>query len=207
MAVGPVSRLLFAAVAIALERPLDVTRHEQIEIAVVVGIEETGAGAPASGGDAGAGGDVAERPVAIVAIQRIAAEVGHVEIGEAVVVVVGCGGAHAVGILRHARKPRFLGHIHERPISLLAEQPVPVLRVRLVGPPVVRHRIRELRAVREEDVEPAVVVVVEQRDAAPHRFDQVFVRRRRVLLRKADSESGRDIGEPEVFGGTADEAR
>ena len=58
-----------------------------------------------------------------------------------------------------------------------------------------RHRIVELRAVREEDVEPAVVVVVEQRHAAAHRFDQVLVRGRRVRCARSRCRLVGDVGE------------
>ena len=53
MAVRPVARLFPAAVTVVLKRPLHVARDEQIEAAVVVVVEEAGAGAPAAARDAG----------------------------------------------------------------------------------------------------------------------------------------------------------
>ena len=72
MTIGAVAGLLLAAVAIRSEAPFDVARDEQIEPAVVVVVEEAGAGAPAACRDAGALRHVGERAVAIVAIERVA---------------------------------------------------------------------------------------------------------------------------------------
>ncbi len=42
------------------------------------------------------------------------------------------------------------------------------------------HRVGELPAIDQENVEQPVVVVVEERHAAAHRFDQIFLRRGRI---------------------------
>ena len=69
VAVGAVARLLLPAMAVVLEGPLEITGDEQIEVAVVVVVEEPGAGTPPAGTDAGAGGHVGERAIALVAIE------------------------------------------------------------------------------------------------------------------------------------------
>jgi hypothetical protein len=60
-------------VQVALERPAQVAADEEIEPPIVVEIEEPGAGAPAVRRHAGARGDVAERVVAVVVVQDVAA--------------------------------------------------------------------------------------------------------------------------------------
>ena len=60
MAVGAAAGLVLAAEAVLVEAPLQITRHEQVEPAVIVEVEEPGAGAPSAGRDAGPRGDVAK---------------------------------------------------------------------------------------------------------------------------------------------------
>src|SRR5207249_5947674 len=96
MTIGAVSGLLVPALAVVLERPGHVSGDEEVELAVVVEVEEAGARAPAAGPHTGARGDVAKRAVAVVAVQRVAAVIGHVEGGKAVVVVVPDRDPHAV---------------------------------------------------------------------------------------------------------------
>ena len=213
MAIGAIAWLLLAAVAVGLKAPLHVARDEQIELAVVVVVEEPRARAPPASRDTPARlGHVGERAVAVVVIQRVAAVIRHVEIFEAVVVVVAHRDAHAVLVLRHAGESRLLRDIDERAVRSLVVQPVPECRVGLVRQLARGHRVVEPGAVRQEDVQPAVVVVVQQRHAAAHRLDQVLVRRRGVLVREGDPGCLRGVDEPHVRtfdapAAAADEAR
>ena len=114
----------------------------------------------------GARGDVVEAPAAVVAIQAVLAVVGDEEIVVAVVVVVAGAGA-----LAPARWPRG-------PPGAVTSSNVPSPRLRyrcLVGSCALREAL-ERRAVDEEEVEPAVAVVVEHRDAAAGRLEQIAVR-------------------------------
>src|SRR5205085_10282674 len=97
MAVGAMAWPLLAAAPVGGERPVDVARDEQVEGAVVVVVEEAGAGTPAAAADPGALRHVGEGAVAVVAIQRVAAVAGDVEVGVPVVVVIGRRHAHPVG--------------------------------------------------------------------------------------------------------------
>src|SRR5260370_22957079 len=69
---------------------IDVVGDEKIELAVAIVIDEGTAGIPALafGGNAGFGGDIGERAVAIVVVEDVFAEVGNEEIVEAVVLVL-----------------------------------------------------------------------------------------------------------------------
>src|SRR4029453_18619222 len=107
---------------------VEIAGHEQVEPAVVVVVEKAGAGAPSAGGDAGTGGDVGERPVAHVAVQGVAAVVGHVDVGEAVVIVIAGGRAHAVLVLRSAADGGPGRDILERPGTRLPVQTIPETR-------------------------------------------------------------------------------
>ncbi len=60
------------------------------------------------------------------------------------------------------------GRVFKSAVGLLPVQPIPVSRVALVGRRVLRHRVKQLRAVRQIKIKPPVVIVVEQRTAAAH---------------------------------------
>ena len=78
MAVGAIAGPVLAAPEIVLGRPLDVVGDQQVEPAVLVVIEPSGAGGPSAFvRDAGFGGDVGESSVAVVVIEDGAAVAGH----------------------------------------------------------------------------------------------------------------------------------
>ena len=106
-AVGVLSRLRQF-----LERGVEVIGDEQIEVTVAIEVHPRAPG-PVSHrvlAQAGLGGHVAERPVAVVAIQHVVAVVGDEQIVEPVVVVVADGdrrgpaGARQAGLVRHIRE-------------------------------------------------------------------------------------------------------
>jgi hypothetical protein len=116
-------------------------------------------------------------------VQAIAAERRHVQILEAIVIVVADRNAKAVPI---ARQARTLGHVLERAVGALAVERVPVL-LPFLWRGTGRHRIAQPRAVDEEDVEPPVVVAVEDGDAAAHGLEQVLLRRDGRAMRERDA--------------------
>ena len=195
MTVGAVTGLLLPAIPVGPEAPIHVASDEEVEPAVVVVVEEPGARAPSAGRHTGAFRDVGERAVAIVAIERVSAVVGDVEVCEAVVVVVADRDAHAVVVLRHAGETGLLRDVDERAIRVLVIEAIPEVRVGLVGQFARRHRVVDLRAVGEEHVQAAVVVVVQQRHAAAHGLHQILVRRRGVAMCEVDAGRLRDVGE------------
>ena len=151
----PVAVRVLAGLRQLLERRVQVVRDEQIEAAVAVVVDPGAAGAVAHVvlQQARLRGHVGERAVAVVAIEHVLAVVGDEEIVEAVVVVVADG--HRRGPAR-SRQPGLLGHVGEGAVA--------VVLVEAIGR--ARRRAFEARAAQHEDVEPAVVVVVEERHAA-----------------------------------------
>ena len=133
--------------------------------AVLVVIEPRGARAEVRVGDARRLRHVAELEVPFVAEQPIAFERRDVDVVPAVVVVVADGDAHAVHLDVEAAAG---GHVRERAVLVVAIERVQ----RAPGPglPVLR--------VDQEDVGPAVVVRVEERDARAERLGQVLLARR-----------------------------
>ena len=144
---------------------LHVARDVEVEVPVAVGVEERAARAPARSRDAGRGRHVLEGAVALVAEEEVRAPVGHVEVEPTVAVevaradAVAPGGGVDAGLLR----------------DVLELEPAPVA---VEGVPV-RHALaalRELGRGHQVDVEEPVAVVVEERDAAAARLEDVVLR-------------------------------
>ena len=112
--VSAIPRLGFPTVSIGTKGPVHVARDEEVEPAVVVVVQESGAGAPLSRSHSGDFRHVDERAVPVVTIERVSAVVGDVDVCEAVVVVVADRDAHAVVVLRHAGETGLLRHVGKR---------------------------------------------------------------------------------------------
>ena len=98
-------------------------------------------------------------------IENVSAVACDVKINEAVRVIICCGDAHRVALTFHSGA---CGHILKRSISLLMIETIPEFRVALIRVSTLRHRVIEPRAVGEEEIEPPVVVIIEDADATAH---------------------------------------
>jgi hypothetical protein len=144
---------------------LQVVGDVEIEVAVAVVVAEGASRAPPRIADAGLPCRVRERAVAIVSIQRVGAHrARHVHILEAVVVVVGGAHAHPPASPHQAAAG---GHVRE------AAAPVVVVQGRqgIAALPGARAR----GTVDQEEIELAVVVVVEPGGAAADLVDDVVL--------------------------------
>ena len=175
MAIGPDP--LHLAGRIALESRIQIVDHVEVWGAVPVVIEEGGAGAPFAAGNAGPAGDVAEGAVAVVAVEPVGTEMGEVEIGVPVVVVVTHGHSHAV--IGGRLQAGFAGHLLQAPAAPVA--------VEGVGPRLERRRIGGPAAVDQQHVQLAVKVVVQQGATRSHGLRQVLLSRGAVLVPKIDA--------------------
>src|SRR3989442_7987903 len=68
-------------------------------------------------------GDVREGSIAVVAVQDIVSVIGHIQIGEAIGVVVTGSYSHAV-VVAGLRQPRGLGDVCESAVTILTVQAV-----------------------------------------------------------------------------------
>ena len=181
MAVHAVAVFLQAAVRVLREPEVEVVGDVEIEVSVAIEIEEPRARAPLGGppGDACCGGDVAERAVAVVLVEHVWAEAGHIEIEIAVAVVIANGDAGLVRGLAGATsvdaRPR--GHVGERPILVV----------------VIQHVAGARRAVDEIQVFEAVVVVVDPGDTGAEGLDHELLWRGAGLVDERDSCLCRDV--------------
>src|SRR6185369_380184 len=114
--------------------------------------------------DAGGRGALAERPVALVVVERVPAElVRDVEVGPAVAVVIGPRAREVPPRVTDAGPAR---HVDERAVAAIAVEGVPDA----VHRAVVRLRDARLLVAHADDVEieePVTVVVGRDRHAAP----------------------------------------
>ena len=156
---------------------VEVVGDVEIEIAVGIHVQEAGPGADlVASRDAGRVCHVGERPVAVVAIENVGAEIVHVEVRKAVVVVV--AHCHPQAVCRLAQ-PRVQGDIGEVPAAIAAIQRMARLR---------RGRaIAEGNAAEKKNVEIPVGVVVERSQTGADGFDDVMAAAAAVGVDKGDA--------------------
>ena len=111
--------------------------------------------------------DIGEGAVAVVVIQRVAIDAGDKDVFISVVVVIADGDADVVA---GSGQAGFFGDVGEVALAVVFEEAVVVLRRILL-------QSLDVGAVGEEDVELAVVVVVEDSHAAGHGFGRVALGR------------------------------
>ena len=141
-----------------MEVPLQVAQDHEIQQSIVVQIDPSRTGGPAVASDSSFVSNVGERPVTVVVIKLVAGIRGHVQIFEAVIVVIADCHSHAV---TRACQTGSLSYIFETSIALLVIEPVPVLRPGLLGHATRRRGIGERGAIDEKDIKQAIVVVIE----------------------------------------------
>ena len=176
--------------------PLDVVDDEEVQAAVVVVVEPGGRDRPVMALEAGCAGYVLEGAVAAIVEQGVAVDAGDEQVGEAVVVIVARGDADVVACAAHSG---FVGDVLEGPVVAVAVEAIAILRAGLFE--------RWLfGAVGEIDVGIAVVIVVEDGDAAGHGFDLVLLGRGGVAQHEGDAGMGGAVLE-EGPGGAAEGAK
>ena len=145
---------------------IDVVGDEQIEFAVAVVVHESAAGVPALAvsGDAGLFADVGEGAVAVVVVENVLAEVGDEQVFEAVVVVVADADALSPAGVGHAG---LCGDVGESAVAIVLEE--------MRGGLLAGGEAFEAPAVDQKNIQPAVVVVVVESDAAAGGLEQIFV--------------------------------
>ncbi len=137
-------------------------RDEEIEQTVVVVVAKGRPGGPSRVGDAGLRGHISERAVTVVVEQMVGSVAGDIEVCPAVVVVVAGRHTHPPAGITDAR---FFGDIGEGAITIVAPQ-FAASAVRVCGRGD-RWRVNKI------DIQPAIVVVIEEGHASTHRFKDV----------------------------------
>src|SRR5258708_1559985 len=145
---------------------IDVIGDEKIEVAIAIVVDKSAAGVPAlaGAGDACFFGDVGEGGVAVVVVENIFAEVGDEKIVETVVVVIADADALSPARMMQAG---FGSDVGEGAVAIVFEK----MRNRFLA----SRKTFEAPAVDEENIQPAVVVVIVKSDTAAGGFEKVFV--------------------------------
>ena len=165
-----------------LGRPPDVVAHEQIEETIAVEVEPQRRRAesrPAA--EAARLGDVHKRSLAGVAEQPVLPDTAHEQIGEAVVVPVADGDAHPVELDVEAGGPR---HVGKRAVAVVA------IEAQGRALPFVPWPVH---AIHEQDILPAVRVVIEKRATGAHGFGQKLAAEGAAVVAKLQARGGRHI--------------
>ena len=109
-------------------------------------------------------------------IKRVAIYAAHEDVLVAVIVVI--ADRHA-GIVSGSGQARLRGDVLEMTCAVILEQAVRVFRRAL-------FERRDIGSVREEDIQLAVIVVIEDGDTAGHCFRRVALGRFTILQREID---------------------
>ena len=142
----------------------DVIRNEKVEAPVAVIIKESAARSPPARAARYARfrRNVGERPVAIVVVQDVVPPVGHEEVFKPVVIVISDANALTPTV---ADQAGFIRHVGEGPVAVIVEE---MVRGLLTG-----GKAREPRSVDQKNIQPAVVIVIEEGDAAARSLEDV----------------------------------
>src|SRR5262249_3191198 len=89
----------------------------------------------------------------------------------------------------------YLRDVFERTVCFLVLKAIPLLWAVLSRLCIRRHRIIDPRAIREEDVESPVVVVVKQGDSRSHGLEQILSGCQGRFLNQIDTDFFCDVGE------------
>ena len=165
-------------------------------------VEEPGARAPSASGNSSALRDVGERAVPIVAVERVAAVACHIDVLKTIIIVVAHRYTHRVVVRRHPSEAGFFRHIRECAVGVLMIKAVPKPAIGLFRELAIRHRIVDPRSVSEEDIQPPVVVIVEEGYASSHGFQQVLVGSCGVFAFEIDPRGPSDMGELHLWTAT-----
>ena len=170
---------------------LDIVADEEVQAPIAIIVQPGAGGAPLSlVGDTGGGGDVGEARRAagggVVAEQVAGTEDGgHVEVVPAVIVVIADRGAHRVD--QFPVQARGVRHVRERPI--------PVVVVERHRGPAHDMPAGKRGVVEQQQILPAIAVVIEKRAAGADRLDHVLAGRGGALMPEVDAGGRRDVGE------------
>src|SRR5262249_614920 len=129
------------------------------------------------------GGDIGECTVTVVVKELVAPVAGHVDVEEAIVVVV--AHRHASGEHSGPGHARFGGSVHKPAVTEITVEHVSGRRLSRC----------QVRSVRKEWIQPAVVVVIEPGDPGPESLEHMLFTRRAVLVPEGDTGFDTNVGE------------
>src|SRR6266403_2605552 len=157
--------------------PLHVVGDDEIKLAIAIIIDPGRTGgklirSPKPGNRC----DILKGAVAVVAEEVTLAKRGDENVVEAVVIVITDG--HAQTIHRNA-EARFAGHVGERAVVIVV--------IKLRGGGAALRMADPVLAINEQNIGPAVVVIIDERATGAHGFGQPLLAEGAVIVREADT--------------------
>ena len=146
-----------------LQVQINIIGYEKIEAAIAVIVEKRASRSPASIAliqQPRLPRDIGKRAVSIVAVKNILTVVSDEDIFKAIVVIVTNGDSTRP---TSAKQSSFFRDIGKRPITVVLVQAVAGIR----NGPI------HTRTAKHKDIQPSVVVVVQEGDTATHRLDDI----------------------------------
>ena len=119
----------------------------------------------------------------------IGSQRSDVDVGIAVVVIIGDGTAESIHFNRESRR---FGYVGEGAVFIVVVEGGEGLAGTMAGP---------IHGVDQQDVLPPVIVVVEEADAAAHGFGEVLFSECAAVVFEVDAGLGGDVGELDGAGG------
>src|SRR5581483_6508330 len=153
--------------------PTQVIHDEQVEEPIVVYVNPGGSNRPERPvlfvrlRETGFCRDIGESPVAIIVVKRISIDATHKNVFVSIIVIIANCDTYVETAPLQASP---FGNVGESSIAIVVEESVPVFLGVLL-------QSDNVRAVREEDVRPAVAVVVENGNSSRHGLGSVPLRR------------------------------
>ena len=160
-----------ATVRIFIHFPLAVVGDEEVKQAVIVVVDPHGRDGPhlfaveKASAYAGLVRKVSEGAVPVVVQQLILADIYDVDVGPTVIVIVSDRHTHSIA---DAGDTCLFGHIRKCPVMVVVVQAIPILRGFFL-------KGWDGGAVYQQNVEIAVIVVIQQAHAGDHRFRLILV--------------------------------
>src|ERR1700733_6840919 len=164
-----------------IEVKVDIVGHHQVHVAIPIVVAKRRSGRPPSIPNSGFGSYICEGAISIIVIENVAAEAGYVKVRRSIVVVVSYSPAHGQASFR---QPCLFSYIGKCSIMIV-----------MVKSPKARFsRARHIDgwSVGKINVRPAIAVIVEDDNAAAHRFEDVALVCGRGV-RKSNACFGSDI--------------
>ena len=188
MTVGTVTGTVFATPKISFRLPLDVIADHQVQPAVLVVVKPSCTRGPSAFvGNAGRGGNVGERAIAVIVVENGTAVAGHVKIRVAVIVEVPDG--NALAVMSGSAHAGFLRDVGKRSITIIA----------------VQRRAQRTRwfvnvggrGLHKEEIHQAVLVIIDPSNACPHGLQVILFLSLRPVLKETDSGCRSNVGKPD----------
>ena len=158
-------------------------RNKEIQFAVPIVIKPHGARGESGIAYTSLSRNIAELSVAKIVKQMVRTDRCDINIRIAIVIVVAYRAAHSV---EFDGKARTASHVRKRPILIVVIESRVGFASLMFGP---IHRIDE------QDVLPAVVVVVQKTNATSHRLWEILSPERATVMFEVHPRLGRHIGE------------